>query len=187
MQSKSLIGQYCLLDNNKKSILDINWSLKGWLVTFSDVLITEMPKKTPLSFLILILSGGFRRFNALCGYPIVKMEIRGLKVLKSKGLVFAQFCSKYDNSSSDWWKTVQILEEKYSRHIFVHNEAVFGKKPVPGACETSNSSHKQITSWQEKNLKIIFFTGVRNIVKMGSEIYKYLSSFFHSAKYLMLF
>ena len=49
------------------------------------------------------------------------MEIRGLKVLKSKGLVFAQFCSKYDNSSSDWWKTVQILEEKYSRHIFVKN------------------------------------------------------------------
>ena len=32
-------------------------------MTFSDVLITEMPKKTPLSFLILILSGGFRRFN----------------------------------------------------------------------------------------------------------------------------
>ena len=70
--------------------------------------------------------------TALCGYPIVKMEIRGSKVLKSKGLVFAQFCSKYDNSSSDWWKTVQILEEKYSRHIFVQNEAVIGKKPVEG-------------------------------------------------------
>ena len=65
-------------------------------------------------------------------HPIVKMEIRGLKVLKSKGQVFAQFCSKYDNSSSDWWKTVQILEEKYSRHIFVENGISIGKKPVAG-------------------------------------------------------
>ena len=125
--------------------------------------------------------------TALRGYPIVKMEIRYSKFFNSKCLVFAQFWSKYDNSSADWWKTRQNFKEKYSHHIFVQNEAVIGKKPVPGVCETSNSSHKQIISWQEKNLKIIFFTGVRNIVKMGSEIYKYLSSFFHSAKYLMLF
>ena len=52
--------------------------------------------------------------------------------------------------------------DKISRkniHIFVQNEAVIGKKPVPGVCETSNSSHKQIISWQEKNLKIIFSQG----------------------------
>ena len=39
----------------------------------------------------------------------------------------------------------------------------------------------------KKTLKITFSTGARNIVKMGSEISKYLSWFFHSAKYLMLF
>ena len=60
------------------------------------------------------------------------MEIGISKVLKSKCLVFAQFWSKYDNSSADWWKTGQNLKEKYSYHIFVQNEAVIGKKPVPG-------------------------------------------------------
>ena len=39
---------------------------------------------------------------ALCGYPIVKMEIGDFKSFKSKCLVFAQFLSKYDNSSGDW-------------------------------------------------------------------------------------
>ena len=125
------------------------------------------------------------RDNALCGYPIVKMEIRDSKVLKSKCPVFAQFWSKYDNSSADWWKTRQNLKEKYSHHIFVQNEAVIGKKPVPGVCETSNSAHKQITLCWEKNLKITFFTGARNIVKMGSEIYKYLSNIFTIQKYLV--
>ena len=40
---------------------------------------------------------------------------------------------------------------------------------------------------EKKTLKITFFTGARNIVKMGSEISKYFSWFFHSTKYLMLF
>ena len=106
------------------------------------------------------------------------MEIGSSKIFKSKGLVFAQFCSKYDNSSSDWWKTVQILEEKYLHQIFAKNVVSIGKKPVAGVWQTSNSAHKQITLCREKNLKITFLSGALNIVKMGSEIYKYLSSFF---------
>ena len=70
--------------------------------------------------------------NALCGYPIVKKEIRDSKVLKSKCPVFAQCWSKVDNSSSDWWKTVQILEEKYLHHIFAKNVVSIGQKPVAG-------------------------------------------------------
>ena len=46
------------------------------------------------------------------------MEIGSSKIFRSKGLVFAQFWSKSENSSSDWWTTDQILKEKYSRHIF---------------------------------------------------------------------
>ena len=62
----------------------------------------------------------------------LSIELENFQVLKSKGLVFAQFWSKYDNSSADWWKTGQNLKEKYSHHIFVQNEAVICKKPVPG-------------------------------------------------------
>ena len=36
-----------------------------------------------------------------------------------------------------------------------------------------------------KNLKITFLSGARNIVKMGSEIYKYFLLFFIISKYLM--
>ena len=50
------------------------------------------------------------------------------KVLKSKCLVFGQFWSKSDNSSSSWWATVQILKEKYLHHIFAKNVASIGKK-----------------------------------------------------------
>ena len=117
--------------------------------------------------------------NALCGYQW-KLEVS--KVFKSKCPVFAQFWSKYDNSSADWWKTGQNLKEKYSYHIFVQNEAVIVKKPVAGVGETSNSTHRQITLWSEKKSKITFFSGASNIVKMGSEIYKYFSSFFPSYK-----
>ena len=39
----------------------------------------------------------------------------------------------------------EILEEKYSRHIFVENGISIGKKPVAGVSETSNSAHRQIT------------------------------------------
>ena len=113
---------------------------------------------------------------------LLSMEIRDSKVLKSKCPVFAQFWSKSDNFSFDWWTTVQILEEKYLHQIFAKNVVSIGKKPVPGVSETSNSAHRQITSCREKNLKITFFTGVRNIVKMESEIYKYILFFFSSCK-----
>ena len=79
------------------------------------------------------------------------------KVLKSKCLVFGQFWSKSDNSSSSWWATVQILKEKYLHHIFAKNVASIGKKPVAGVSETSNLAHRQITSSWGKNLKITFF------------------------------
>ena len=46
------------------------------------------------------------------------MWIGSSKIFKSKGLDFAHFWSKSENSSSDWWTTDQILKEKYSRHIF---------------------------------------------------------------------
>ena len=118
---------------------------------------------------------------------LLSMEIRDSKVLKSKCPVFAQFQSKSDNFSFDWWTTVQILEEKYLHQIFAKNVVSIGKKPVPGVSETSNSAHRQITSCLEKNLKITFLSGASIIVKKEFEIYKYFSWFFCSAKYLMLF
>ena len=63
---------------------------------------------------------------------LLSMEIRDSKVLKSKCPVFAQFWSKSDNFSFDWWTTVQILEEKYLHQIFAKNVVSIGKKPVPG-------------------------------------------------------
>ena len=51
----------------------------------------------------------------------LSIELENFQILKSKGLVFAQFLSKYDNSSDDWSKTGQNLKEKYSHHIFVQN------------------------------------------------------------------
>ena len=51
----------------------------------------------------------------------LSIELENFQILKSKGLVFAQFWSKYDNSSDDWSKTGQNLKEKYSHHIFVQN------------------------------------------------------------------
>ncbi len=104
------------------------------------------------------------------------------KVLKSKCLVFGQFWSKSDNSSSSWWATVQILKEKYLHHIFAKNVASIGKKPAAGVSETSNLAHRQITSSWGKNLKITFFTGASIIVKMEFEIYKYFSWFFSQCK-----
>ena len=71
----------------------------------------------------------------------------------------------------------EILEEIYSRHIFVENGISIGKKPVAGVSETSNSAHRQITSCREKNLKIIF-----------SLIFIFIfRDFAHSVNYLMLF
>ena len=44
----------------------------------------------------------------------LSIELENFQILKSKGLVFAQFWSKYDNSSADWWKTGQNLKERYT-------------------------------------------------------------------------
>ena len=66
----------------------------------------------------------------------LSIEIEDFQVFKSKGLDFAQFWSKIDNSSSDWWTTVRILEEKYLHHIFAKNVVSIGKKLVPGVSET---------------------------------------------------
>ena len=38
----------------------------------------------------------------------LSIELENFQVLKSKGLVFAQFWSKSDNSSSDGWKLDKI-------------------------------------------------------------------------------
>ena len=45
----------------------------------------------------------------------------------------------------------------------------------------------KLTYAKKENSNITFLSGARNIVKMGSEISKYFSWFFQSAKYLMLF
>ena len=59
-------------------------------------------------------------------------KVENSKVLKSKGLVFARFWSKSDNSSSDWWTTVQILKEKYSHHIFAKKWCIYWQKTWRG-------------------------------------------------------
>ena len=51
----------------------------------------------------------------------LSIELENFQILKSKGLVFAQYWSKCDNSSDDWSKTGQNLKEKYSHHIFIQN------------------------------------------------------------------
>ena len=82
---------------------DANLAILGvFFIGFSGCKIWD-PKRLHIYFIGIIQ-------QSLCSYPIVKMEIRGLKVLKSKGLVFAQFCSKYDNSSSD---CVQLVPKYY--------------------------------------------------------------------------
>ena len=52
------------------------------------------------------------------------MKIKEIKVFKSKGLVFAQFWSKFKNSTSGWSKTARALFQIYFLYrigqIFVH-------------------------------------------------------------------
>ena len=84
-------------------------------------------------------------------------------------------------------KTVQILEEKYSRHIFVENGISIGKKPVAGVSETSNSAHRQITSCQEKTSKLCFSLGPASLWKRNLKYTIFFRDFVHSVNYLMLF
>ena len=46
------------------------------------------------------------------------VAIHSIRDFKSKGLVFAQFCSQCDNSFFDWCKTVNILVDKYFPHKY---------------------------------------------------------------------
>ena len=63
------------------------------------------------------------------------IELASLKVLKSKGTFFAQFWSKSENSTFEWWKTLQKLKEKYCHYKYVKNVTFIGKKHVPGVRE----------------------------------------------------
>ena len=74
------------------------------------------------------------------------------------------------------------------------------RKMIPwNICQIFDSYCQKTCSWCQLNFKFItqanypmprknyFLTGARNIVKMGSEIYKYFTYFFHCVKYLRLF
>ena len=116
---------------------------------------------------------------ALCCYQW-KLEIQ--KFWK----VNAQFLLNFDPNLIISVLTGEQLFKYWRKNICIRYLPkmwyLLAKKPVPGVSETSNSAHRQITSCREKNLKITFFTGVRNIVKMESEIYKYILFFFSSCK-----
>ena len=114
-------------------------------------------------------------------------QLETSKVFKSKGLFFAQFWSTFENFNSEWKKTAKILWEKLFPGIFVKNVISIAKKPVQGVREPWNFAHNLINLCPEKNLKITFSPGALNMVKMGSEIYKYFTLFFHCVKYLILF
>ena len=62
--------------------------------------------------------------------------------------------------------------------IFVKNVSFEAKKPVVGVGETSNSAQTQIMLCLKKHVKITFFSQAHNMVKMGSEILKYLLNIF---------
>ena len=63
------------------------------------------------------------------------------EICKSKGLVFAQFSPKSDNSTFDWWKTLKNLLKKYSNQIFTKNVIFIGKKSVAGVWQSGNLAH----------------------------------------------
>ena len=88
-----------------------------------------------LKYVILSLMNGYGRqqITALCCY---REYLEGPKVFKSKCLVFAQFCSKFNNSTSGWSATVKIFMEKYFCHIFVKNVSPVAKKPDGGVRPT---------------------------------------------------
>ena len=111
------------------------------------------------------------------------MEMGSFKNFKSKGLVFAQFWSKSENSSSDWWTTGQILKEKYSRHIFAKKGVSIDKKPERGVRPPWNLACKKILWFSEKNLKITFWSQAPFIVKMGSTSENW--NFHHFSQFLL--
>ena len=63
------------------------------------------------------------------------------KICKSKGLVFAQFSPKHDNSTFDWWKILKNLLKKYSNQIFAKNVIFIGKKSIAGVWQSGNLAH----------------------------------------------
>ena len=52
-----------------------------------------------------------RWINALCGYPIAKMEIKETKILKSKNSFYAHFWTKTGDFFLKRWKTTNILPQ----------------------------------------------------------------------------
>ena len=78
--------------------------------------------------------------TALCCY---REYLRGPKVFKSKGPVFAQFCLDFENSTSGWSKTVKRFGKKYSHQIFVKNVALVGKNTC-WACQRNLKFYSQV-------------------------------------------
>ena len=70
-------------------------------------------------------------------YVAISTQLELSKICKSKGLVFAQFSPKSDNSTFDWWKTLKNLLKKYSNQIFTKNVIFIGKKSVAGVWQSA--------------------------------------------------
>ena len=56
-----------------------------------------------------------KRNSALCS---LREQLEILEILKSNGLNFAQFWSKFDYFNFGWCKTVKWLQDKYLEEIF---------------------------------------------------------------------
>ena len=112
----------------------------------------------------------------------LSIELENFQILKSKGLVFAQFWSKYDNSSADWWKTGQNLKEKYSHHIFVQNEAVICKKNLLLVSDKLQIRHTSKLPYAEKKPQNNFFIRGQEHCENGIWNIQIFFTFFHNLK-----
>ena len=65
------------------------------------------------------------------------------KVFRSKGLGLAQFWPDFENSTSDWSKTLKRFRKKYSHQIFVKNVVLVGKQNCWG-CLPSLKFYTQV-------------------------------------------
>ena len=54
--------------------------------------------------------------------------IKRISIIKNKGLDFAQFWSKPNESAWDRWKTAQTFRGKYLHQVFVKNVVCMDKK-----------------------------------------------------------
>ena len=84
------------------------------------------------------------------------MKIKEIKVFKSKGLVFAQFWSKFKNSTSGWSKTARALFQIYFLyrigqifvHIFAKNMKGWSDKSKIWCSEQSGRAEKNTRKWK---------------------------------------